>query len=116
MLLLMKLVSPRKLVPQKPPGESSSVPPSASTSQTPLQASEPISEPLPDYAEVLRERGSKQMCQQLHYLIERQKQINATYPPLPDRILSKDGQVDIDDDDIDNVDDLYDLICLQEVL
>ena len=56
------------------------------------------------------------MCQQLRYLIERQKQINATYPPLPSRILSKDGEGDIDDDDMDNVDDLYDLICLQKIL
>ena len=56
------------------------------------------------------------MCQQHHYLIERQNQINATYPSLPGRILSKDGQEDIDDDDIDNVDDLYDLIYLREIL
>ena len=56
------------------------------------------------------------MCAHLRFLIERQKQINTTYPPLPDRILSKDGQADINDDDIDNVNDLYDLICLRKIM
>ena len=45
----------------------------------------------------------------------KEKQINVTYPPLPARILPIDGE-EIEDDDIDNVDGLYDLLCLREIL
>ena len=72
---------------------------------------------LPDYAEILREKESKRRSQHLRYLIERQKLINATYPPLPSQILSKNGEEDCEyDDDEDPFDDLYDLVCFREIV
>ena len=111
----MKLTSLRKLAPQKPQVNRPFIPPSESRNHNPTQVSKPVSESLPDYANLIKEKESKQRCQQLRYLIERQKQINATYPPLLDRILPIDGE-EIKDDDIDNVDDLYDLIYLPKIL
>ena len=49
----------------------------------------------------------------LRYLIERQKEINSLYLPVPDRILPQNGE-EIDDGDIDNVDDLLDLLSLRQ--
>ena len=43
--------------------------------------------------------------------------INATYPPFSSRILSKNGEADCEDDnDKDPFDDLYDLVCLREIV
>ena len=114
---------PKASQPQEEPGpsqpsvESSSVPPGGSSSQSPPLASEPPSESLPDYAEILKERESKQRFQHLRYLIERQKLINATYPPLPSCILSKNGEEDCeDDDDEDPFDAFYDFLYLYEIV
>ena len=70
---------------------------------------------LSDHAEILRQKESKQRCQDLRYLIERQKMINAQYPPLPSQILSKNGEEECEDDEDDD-EALYDLICLRKIV
>ena len=92
---------------------SSSVPPPEPPRQPPPP--EPPSEVLPDYAEIMREKESKQLCAHLRYLIERQKKINEQYPPLPSQILSKDGDEECDEDEDDD-EALYDLVCLRAIV
>ena len=61
------------------------------------------------------EKGFKATCQHLRYLIERQKMINAQYPPLPSQILSKNGEEECDNDEDDD-EAMYDLVCLRAIV
>ena len=103
--------------PSRPSAASSSVPPPEPLRQPPPPelAPELVSEELPDHAEIMREKESKQRCAHLRYLIERHKKINEQYPPLPSQILSKDGEEECDNDEDDD-EALYDLVCLRKIV